>query len=101
MKLPIILSSVFMGTLFFVKAPLSKDNGVNTAKNVLTSSRRAVLPVGKVSIVINKSKYELSVYDEKGWFATYPCVFGNNDMSDKLMEGDRKTPEGSFHIASK
>jgi len=90
-----------MGTLFFVKDPLSKDNKVSSAKTELTSSRRAMLPIGKVSIVINKSKYELSVYDDKGWFATYPCVFGNNDMSDKLMEGDRKTPEGSFHIASK
>jgi lipoprotein-anchoring transpeptidase ErfK/SrfK len=101
MKLPIILSSVFMGTMFFVKAPVSKDNPVNTVKKELTSSRRAVVPVGTVSIVIDKSNYELSVYDAKGWFATYPCVFGNNDMSDKLMEGDRKTPEGSFNILSK
>jgi murein L,D-transpeptidase YafK len=102
MKLPIILSSVFVGSMMFVKAPVSTETSVKTVKNVLTSSRRATtLPVGKVSIIVNKSNYELSVYDDKGWFATYPCVFGNNDLGDKLMEGDRKTPEGSFQILSK
>jgi murein L,D-transpeptidase YafK len=25
-------------------------------------------------------------------------VFGNNDMGDKMTQGDRKTPEGTFHI---
>ena len=58
-------------------------------------------PVGAVSIVIDKSEYELSVYDDKGWYATYPVVFGNNSLSDKKMEGDKNTPEGSFRIASK
>ncbi len=52
-------------------------------------------------IVIDKSKYELSVYDVEGWLVTYPVVFGNNDRGDKLMEGDRKTPEGTFTIINK
>ena len=58
-------------------------------------------PVGMVSIVIDKSDYELSVYDEKGWYATYPVVFGNNSLEDKKMEGDKITPEGVFHINGK
>lgn len=58
-------------------------------------------PVGNISIVIDKSEYELSVYDDKGWYATYPVVFGNNSLSDKKMEGDKNTPEGSFKIISK
>ena len=52
-------------------------------------------------IVIDKSKFELSVYDAEGWLVTYPVVFGNNDLGDKMMEGDRKTPEGTFSIVSK
>ena len=28
-------------------------------------------------------------------------VFGNGSLEDKKMEGDRNTPEGSFHIISK
>jgi murein L,D-transpeptidase YafK len=50
---------------------------------------------------VDKSDYELQVYDDEGWYATYPVVFGNKSLGDKMMEGDRKTPEGSFRIVSK
>lgn len=60
-----------------------------------------VSPVGTVSILIDKSDYELSVFDDKGWYATYPVVFGNNSLDDKKMEGDKNTPEGRFRIQSK
>ena len=33
--------------------------------------------------------------------ATYPVVFGSKSLDDKMMEGDRSTPEGTYHIASK
>jgi murein L,D-transpeptidase YafK len=56
---------------------------------------------GEVSIVVVKSTYELKVYDQDGWYATYPAVFGSKSLDDKMMEGDRKTPEGVYHIASK
>ncbi len=52
-------------------------------------------------IVISKHTYELSVYDTKGWLVTYPVVFGNKDLRDKMQEGDRETPEGNFKIVSK
>jgi len=56
---------------------------------------------GQVHVVVIKSAYELKVYDQDGWFGTYPAVFGNKSLEDKMMEGDRKTPEGTYHIASK
>lgn len=52
-------------------------------------------------IVIDKSDYELNVYDAQGWLVAFPVVFGNDDQGDKLVAGDRKTPEGSFTIVSK
>ena len=53
-------------------------------------------------VVVIKSKYELQLFDSSGeWLATYPVVFGNEDKGDKMMQGDRKTPEGLFHIAYK
>ena len=52
-------------------------------------------------IVISKKTYELKVYDSEGWFATYPCVFGSNDLTDKLMEGDKRTPEGTYKVILK
>lgn len=52
-------------------------------------------------IVIDKSDYELKVYDEEGWYATYPIVFGTKDAKDKMYEGDKRTPEGSFKVILK
>jgi murein L,D-transpeptidase YafK len=56
---------------------------------------------GPVYIVVVKSTHELKVYDKDGWYATYPVVFGSKSLDDKMMEGDRRTPEGTYHIASK
>jgi murein L,D-transpeptidase YafK len=56
---------------------------------------------GTPYILIDKTEYELNVYDDDGWFATYPVVFGSKSLTDKMMEGDRKTPEGSYKIVSK
>jgi murein L,D-transpeptidase YafK len=67
---------------------------------VITTSSFYVKPT--FNIVIDKSDYEMSVFDEEGkWVVTYPVVFGNKDQGDKLMEGDRRTPEGSFYIINK
>src|SRR6516162_5471480 len=56
---------------------------------------------GPVYIEVVKSDYELKVYDQDGWYATYPVVFGSKSLEDKMMEGDRKTPEGEYHIVIK
>jgi murein L,D-transpeptidase YafK len=52
-------------------------------------------------IVVDKSDYELKVYDEEGWYATYPIVFGSKDLNDKMREGDKRTPTGQFKIILK
>ncbi|HEY8734346.1 MAG TPA: L,D-transpeptidase [Puia sp.] len=56
---------------------------------------------GQVYVVIVKADYELKVYDQDGWYGTYPVVFGSKSLDDKMVEGDRRTPEGTYHIASK
>jgi murein L,D-transpeptidase YafK len=52
-------------------------------------------------IIVDKSDYELKVYDDEGWFATYPVVFGSRDLTDKYREGDKRTPDGSFKVILK
>jgi murein L,D-transpeptidase YafK len=52
-------------------------------------------------IIVDKSEYELYVYDEEGWYATYPIVFGSKDLGDKMREGDKRTPDGSFKVVLK
>ena len=71
------------------------------------ASARVVKPAVKNNaepayyIIVDKSDYELKVYDEEGWYATYPIVFGSKDLSDKMREGDKKTPDGSFKVILK
>ena len=103
MKLPIILTSVLLGSGFAstnTNTVIAKRFLTEAKKRIVTGNAR-ILPVGAVYLIIDKSDYELNVYDDKGWFATYPVVFGNNSLADKKMEGDRCTPEGNFHIISK
>jgi murein L,D-transpeptidase YafK len=58
-------------------------------------------PTSPYKVVIDKSDFELRLYDEDGWLASYPVVFGTKNLGDKKMEGDRETPEGSFRITAK
>lgn len=97
MKNFVILISLFLGSGLLASnmAPAERK------KAYKRFSWNASGPVGKISITIDKSDYELSVYDDKGWYATYPVVFGNNSLADKRFEGDKNTPEGNFRIVSK
>jgi murein L,D-transpeptidase YafK len=52
-------------------------------------------------IIIDKSDYTMMLYDQDGWLATYPVVFGSKKQDDKKMEGDRLTPNGNFRITYK
>ena len=52
-------------------------------------------------IIVDKSDYELKVYDDEGWLATYPIVFGSKDLSDKMRQGDKRTPNGTFKVLLK
>src|SRR6202000_57061 len=58
-------------------------------------------PEGDVYIIVIKSHYELQLFDQKGWYASYPAVFGSKSLDDKMVMGDRKTPEGIYHIVAK
>jgi murein L,D-transpeptidase YafK len=67
----------------------------------LMGSFLAMKPANPYHVVIDKSEYTMTLYDEDGWMATYPVVFGNNNQGDKKMEGDRLTPNGHFRITFK
>jgi len=51
-----------------------------------------------LSLIIDKGKYELFVIANDQIIKSYPVVFGSNPIDDKLMEGDRSTPEGQFSV---
>jgi|SRR5436190_15297851 len=101
MKSILILTSVLLGSGLLLTDNHQSGSIYSTKAKMFKRATAVDGPVGNISIIIDKSDYELSVYDEKGWYATYPVVFGSNGLDDKRMEGDKKTPEGSFHIISK
>jgi len=69
---------------------------------VNTSFKPTAPGSGDYYIVIEKHKYEMTVFDANdNALIVYPVVFGNKDLGDKMMKGDRRTPEGTFHIAAK
>jgi len=98
MKATFVLTSVLLGAM--LPAHHARHASYNHLNNLKYRSSVSG-PVGSVYIVIDKSEYALSVYDNEGWYATYPVVFGSNGLGDKKMEGDNKTPEGTFKILSK
>jgi lipoprotein-anchoring transpeptidase ErfK/SrfK len=102
MKTALFLSCLIASGSLFVKEHNSNTSLTLPAYKATTSKRSfSSMPIAPVSITIDKSSYELYVYDAKGWYATYPVVFGNSSLDDKKMEGDRNTPEGTFRIVNK
>ncbi|MES2006225.1 MAG: L,D-transpeptidase [Bacteroidota bacterium] len=90
MKAPLYLS--VMGLVALTNTSFKKPSSYNL--RYTTSNTFYVL--------VEKAKYLMHIFDSSGErIVTYPVVFGSKDMGDKMMQGDRKTPEGSFHIVVK
>lgn len=53
----------------------------------------------KFSLLVQKSSYSLFVKYNGRVIKSYPCVFGENPVNDKLKQGDNCTPEGNFSIS--
>ena len=84
----------------FVPVPRKKNAAKKPAKQqVKTVVKDSVR--NPYYIIVDKSEYELYVYDDEGWYATYPIVFGSKDLSDKMREGDKRTPDRSFKVVLK
>ena len=85
--------------------PATETSTSNLRTATTSKSKRkissSVQPKFPIQIIVDKSSYELYVYDADGWYATYPVVFGNSSLDDKRVESDRNTPEGTFKIVNK
>lgn len=98
----IALLSIF-GLFSFIPGPGKKKSVKKTspASSLINPATGMKLPESPYYIIVDKSDYELKVYDDEGWYATYPIVFGSKDLGDKMKEGDKKTPNGTFKIVIK
>ena len=52
----------------------------------------------KISLLVEKGNYRLTVFYDLQPVKSYPVVFGSSPTGDKLAEGDQKTPEGIYRI---
>lgn len=90
------MKSVAFWIIFLVSATITSSFKRHSTINLTNVNKDTY------SVYIIKSEYELKVYDSTGeWIASYPVVFGSKDLGDKMMKGDKKTPEGIFHIVGK
>ena len=106
MKKSVLYSAALIVSLFALLAfmPPGKNKIRSAKKSTITRTIKKPVAVKEENpyyIIVDKSDYELKVYDAEGWFATYPIVFGSKDLGDKMKEGDKKTPNGNFKIILK
>lgn len=103
MKTALVISALVVGSHLLTNpfAASTSEKTTTPGYKVSKSKKSASAPIAPVRIVVDKSSYELYVYDAQGWYATYPVVFGNKSLADKKMEGDRNTPEGTYRIVAK
>jgi murein L,D-transpeptidase YafK len=85
---------IYLAIIFFL-ASFVNANSYSTHHPVVSTDTT------QYYIIIDKSDFELKVYDEEGWYATYPVVFGSKDQGDKMRQGDKKTPNGIYKIILK
>lgn len=101
MKYRFLFLSILFSSLLALMAFVPAGDKKKSPKNHHTQKKATTGTDNPYYIIVDKSDYELKVYDAEGWYATYPIVFGSKDLSDKMKEGDKRTPNGSFKIILK
>lgn len=78
----------------------------------LAEPKNAEVPLGRmldslsiagkdIHFLVKKSERIFQVLAKGMVLKEYPCVLGEVPVGDKMMQGDRRTPEGTFSIRSK
>lgn len=92
------ISAVLLGSLLWAGCYAVDDEVVEPAiaKPVVEAT-----PTPERWIKIDKSERVLWLYEGDRMVRQYPVVFGNDPYWPKLHEGDKRTPEGEYHIIKK
>ena len=67
----------------------------------LSQMRQPLPPMENPHIVIKKKKRLLQIFDGEKLVRKYKIVLGFAPLADKQIEGDGKTPEGTFYVFTK
>ena len=71
---------------------LNKDKAITSLIDIKKLDKKAI------SLLVEKSKYRLTVYYQKKPIKAYAIALGSNPKDDKLRQGDKRTPEGKFRV---
>jgi murein L,D-transpeptidase YafK len=78
-----------------------ENNSVNHDLSLTEAIDSLNIDKSEISVLIDKSDFRLYVRANEIVLKEYPVVFGKNTVDDKLMQGDKCTPEGKFKMISK
>ena len=87
--------------VFVVFAIISILTGVIIFVTAQTEERQPLPTLENPHLVVKKNKRQLQVFDNKKLIRTYSIALGFTPKGDKEVEGDGKTPEGTFYIFTK
>ena len=71
---------------------LNRDKAIASLLNLSKLDKKAI------TLIVEKSKYRLTVYYQNKPIKAYAIALGGNPKDDKLRQGDKRTPEGKFRI---
>jgi hypothetical protein len=86
------------GTMRVTETIIMPDDSHN---NLHAPIRPDTMDKSLVTLQVDKSHYCLQVFYRKRMIRSYKAVFGPHPLEDKVVEGDRCTPEGWFTIKNK
>jgi murein L,D-transpeptidase YafK len=102
---PTLIGCFFL--LFASAVPTGCASDVGTSKSEGDAVVYSTVPLelasidkSKTHILIEKTKYQLHLYEGDSLLKTYKSVFGSDLDKDKYQQGDGRTPEGFFTIKS-
>jgi len=95
--------ALYISLLFIISITCNAQTKqfINYSRALRTIMKENAVDVDSLSLVIDKSEYKLTVKSDTIILKEYPVVFGRNPVDDKLKQGDKCTPEGTFYMKAK
>jgi len=93
--------SILLTIMLSIACNAQTKQFINYSRALRTVIRENAVDADSLSLVIDKSEYKLTVKSDTIVLKEYPVVFGRNPVDDKLKQGDRCTPEGTFYMKAK
>jgi len=109
MPLTLVVGTVALSLVGFADSTRAVTKPVITHPPAVTSTSRdsvdsRAMLSGRVvadSIVVEKGQHRLSLYRQGTLLRTYLVALGQQPVGDKVRIGDKRTPEGLFHIEAR